>query len=1406
VIEPTPPVIELTPPAIPAPAPAVEQAAPHRSKTARTSARFPRTVLDRSQEEALEAAKWKLITKGIGKPHAVFEPIKVRQATFDALHPKDRPLFKVVCPSDPSSSSSSSGDESMNDQLDGAPTSGSSPSRKKGLPLSGWPKNYAYPRETVKTPAPVVEAAPEFVQRVLLLVRPLPPSSVNGSCLFDSISRGLEHILKHDLNAFGACSSRSASEAIRALTDPATLRSLICDHLEGPFADMPLECLLGQSPRRAVLEDYVAHGCPLVDAEWVPPKDNPQQPHQVIRNYDEYIAAMRKSSACGDEICLAASADLLGLRHVIFDTRDRLILGAVNERTVDLSLDLTPENLLFELRANRIDRRLSSRMPLFLLRTGAHFDWMHCQSDGWNEPEDESLEHVVAEVFNPFLEIRNPGGFEATMHPGSRSTTRHHRATPDSLMRPLPCKAILEKTTQRRLRSEVLLHMITDLGVSIDNAEAVLLLFERENCVTGGRRHASMRHLPDLMRLVRVIDTNVDPLASNQPLNGPGYASPHGHGSTCSQHSPHKHDHLGSAERRARAKLLETGKRMPPATGPRPDRFGANQPGTFRERVNAATRPYSDFDSAVTALMTTANVSSEVSAAALRRHLVEGISPLGEPLRRAFTELSTPVNQGGDGPLLHPSPYHIAKQTEVDQELSSSRAEFIAKHLKNDTRVMTASEIMAASKKERTELYTGAAAPIIPLNLEKYWRHHQGQILLTPRGQLPMAEYQRRIRALSADALHQEACTVAERRRAAIRQVINENEQTKLAKLDAEQAEAEMREAARLAPAPVPVYAANAPVYDAPERAPQTTNHHSSEFDMSTPASAVHAQVNSFSAPERPRASSLLGAPATLPANSSPAVCLARDREQRRSAAEGKQQIQIVVDTGMLPANSIIWKQGLETDGAGFNYHAFSGVKASWEQANTDKAKSYHSFKSFIDARFISTICSYIGVARNLYESTSDAELLQMIEAKLKPKDSTVYFVKINSFRISSAPTTPKDTLTMRYTAFADKFLATVNEAAEAGTPLLEETIKSAFKTACGVNTLLKMWIGAQKWTTVQATHQLIFGKLQTFEAHSIIKSLSESTGIAPAAPADQVLAQPAAQPLPPVAAPAQPLAAAPVQPRPHYTPEQRRAYAHQQQQGLAQQQNLQLQQQQQQFAQQQQQQQIMVNTMQQSVDSALQRLGQVHQQNPSQMHYAAPPAQTQLPAQMQYTAPIAQAQSPAQMQFASPMFSPPASVNYVQQNALASPHPGLDTRGPNWHVHGPHLGCRSTPCGSTLFCQGCGMHGHSSADCRRTRNPRWNAQGYFSDRYPGAGALQYEARPVQQAYQQPAPPPVQPQVAAQQPRIPPPPFQQQLASASFPTPHRMNTMQRTAPPATASPVTVNASTQAAAGGGAAGA
>jgi hypothetical protein len=218
---------------------------------------------------------------------------------------------------------------------------------------------------------------------------------------------------------------------------------------------------------------------------------------------------------------------------------------------------------------------------------------------------------------------------------------------------------------------------------------------------------------------------------------------------------------------------------------------------------------------------------------------------------------------------------------------------------------------------------------------------------------------------------------------------------------------------------------------------------------------------------------------------------------------------------------------------------------------------------------------------------------------------------------------------------------------------------------------------------------------------------------------------------------------------------------------------------------QQQHQQQIMVNAMQHSVESALQRLGNSLQQPLSNVQLAAP---------------AIQAQPHTLMQFTTPMPSLPVSANYAQPAAAITPHPGLDARGPHWHNHGQMLLCRNSPCGSTAFCQGCGMHGHSSVECRRRMHSGWNATGYYCDRYPGMGPLPYETSPGHPATQRQAQsPPVQQQLAPVQPRIAPPPFQQQRATGGFPTPHRMNYVQRGASQATP-PVTANVSTQAADG------
>jgi hypothetical protein len=571
--------------------------------------------------------------------------------------------------------------------------------------------------------------------------------------------------------------------------------------------------------------------------------------------------------------------------------------------------------------------------------------------------------------------------------------------------------------------------------------------------------------------------------------------------------------------------------------------------------------------------------------------------------------------------------------------------------------------------------------------------------------------------------------------------------------------------------------------YTAPDCDPNTTTWRDSQPSATTPQSACHPAVlasihESFAAvqpaflqPEkqlRTFTQATLQHPQALKPHPSPQVQLARDREKLVLAKEANtNQISIVVDTRLLPANSVIWKAGKEADGAGFNYSAYAGVKSSWEQANSDKNKGYRTIKAFIDPRFISTICDNVTIDRSRYDAIQDSELLELLEVKLRPKDSTIYFMKINGFKISSNPA--DGSLSTRYCTFADAFMAVVSEARDAGTPLSNETVRTAFRSACNQDGLLKMWLGAEAWVGVQNAHQRIYNLLRQHEAHHLEQSLS--SGIPMAAAAAQAVAVPS-----PAAAPAAPQ-------RREYTPEQRREYQ------LAKQQQLFASQQQQQLLNQQlqqqnvTQQQIMANTVQQQVDLAVS----------SRMN------QMLLPAQQ----PIHQQASPFASLMANNSLAFPRAAAQPMQPSQPAPasHPGLDSRGPNWHIHGPLLLCRVNPCSSLLFCQGCGLHGHSSADCRRRNQPGWNPSGYYCDRYPGSGPLPYPQPRPSVPYNQfalpaiAAPMPQQPPQSLQQPRIPPPPHSI-VPGNPFPTPFKMNNTTRTPAPSVQPSAHVNASTQ----------
>ncbi len=747
--------------------------------------------------------------------------------------------------------------------------------------------------------------------------------------------------------------------------------------------------------------------------------------------------------------------------------------------------------------------------------------------------------------------------------------------------------------------------------------------------------------------------------------------------------------------------------------------------------------------------MVCANVSLKRAREVMTRE-AEGCpagSLLGAPLRAAYLEIREAAERKeAIPPAASPAGRNIFAAANI---LSDSRDEFISRHLSNGTRAMTPQEIAKASKDQRREAFTGVPSAAIPMNLEKFWTHHQNQTSSSPRGNQPHADYQRRIAKQSYDALHQEACAAAS--------LLHQNSTNA----------AQQSSNTSLLPAPAPTL---------------TSIMRQERYFADTPASAHHpAVLASLQQPTVPASAQAIlshvlpqqqSAPTSKPPFStrqptashpiphpSPQVRLAQEREKPRLPAAGEQStnnLNITVDTGLLPSNCVIWKAGKEADGAGFNYHAYSGVKTSWEQVNADKTKAYRTIKSFIDPRFIGTICDYITVDRTYYDKMPDSELFRLLEEKLRPTDSTIYFMKVNSLKISLNPA--DGTLSARYSAFAEAFLATVNEAKEAGTPLRNEAVRHAFRTVCNSNGLLRMWLGAEEWSTVQAAHQRIYLALQKHENHQLCATL----GGAPTS----TVATPAAQ---------APLAQAPPT---QYTPEQKREYAlAKQQRHFASQQQQQLQQQhlhQQQLHHQQ----VLANSVQQQVDLAVTaRMNQ---------------AQAAMPPQ----APVLENNT-----FQLPRQNP----QQFAQHAPLAPHPGLDSRGPIWHVHSPALACRTNPCSSLSFCQGCGTHGHFSADCRRRMHPGWNASGYYSDRYPGNGALPYATpKPPAQQYQfQQLPAPAQ-QLQAhpqqQQLRIASPPVSTPLVHANpFPTPFKVNNVTRTPVAANMQPppsVQVNASTQ----------
>jgi hypothetical protein len=240
--------------------------------------------------------------------------------------------------------------------------------------------------------------------------------------------------------------------AIHALVDPAVMRQAVCDRLLTNFADQQNEMLQGWTPRQSVQQDYIDSGNQpaYADQQTSGPASTP------IATYDAYVARMRRLTVHGDEMCVAAAADLLGLRVTTLnaDFPDFVI---PEDSLLPLFVDHHPritesyhEQIWDGQRAARDVRLLSSRMGIILVNySGQHFDWAHPSSDLWGQEAPLDAIPVQCDAIAvDFFQLLNHWNQDY----------RHdlpNRPSEDNVPRPLPSPLIINAHRTRRQRAQL---------------------------------------------------------------------------------------------------------------------------------------------------------------------------------------------------------------------------------------------------------------------------------------------------------------------------------------------------------------------------------------------------------------------------------------------------------------------------------------------------------------------------------------------------------------------------------------------------------------------------------------------------------------------------------------------------------------------------------------------------------------------------------------------------------------------------------------------------------------------------------------------------------------------------------------------------------------------------------------
>ena len=164
----------------------------------------------------------------------------------------------------------------------------------------------------------------------------------------------------------------------------------------------------------------------------------------------------------------------------------------------------------------------------------------------------------------------------------------------------------------------------------------------------------------------------------------------------------------------------------------------------------------------------------------------------------------------------------------------------------------------------------------------------------------------------------------------------------------------------------------------------------------------------------------------------SPVVRMAAAHERHAQLQRDAGAHQPVAVVGGGSSKLPIWLPGEEKDNRGFYWSTKQYIQNAWRQyILAEGIHAPRTFKSLISPQLVPAICAETEIPLSDWEHLSDRVLLERIEDRLKPKNSTDVINRLRELKISRD--TSKGTLSQRYRVYAETFMQRLAEAMECG-------------------------------------------------------------------------------------------------------------------------------------------------------------------------------------------------------------------------------------------------------------------------------------------------------------------------------------------------------------------------------------